>query len=117
VNVLASATLPAAVTTPAAARAFVKDAAPRLPVRLDDLTLVVSELVTNAVVHGAGDVDLHVGLERDVVHVEVSDGGPEDPLPEQPEDSGLLLVSRLAQSWGIRRDGDRTVLWADLAAV
>ena len=115
-DVLARATLPAAVTAPAAARAFVKDAAPRLPVRLDDLTLVVSELVTNAVVHGAGDVDLHVGIERDVVHVEVSDAGPEDPLPEEPAEGGLLLVSRLAQSWGIRKDGDRTVVWADLAS-
>ena len=122
-DVQACTTLPAAVSTPAAAREFVREAVAggRTPVRLEDLTLVVSELVTNAVVHGAGDVTLHVVADRAAVRVEVRDAAPTVPdlLAEEPAgDSGrgLLLVSKIADRWGVRREDRGKVVWAELVA-
>ena len=116
-------TLPSAVTAPAAARALARDAVERggrRTVRLDDVALVVSELVTNAVVHGAGDITLDVVVDDDSVLVEVSDREPH--LPDQPNAAldaesgrGLLLVSRVATHWGVRRTEPGKVVWAQLA--
>lgn len=114
--------MPANVNSPAAARAFVRDAVVRKhpAVPAEALTLVVSELVTNAVVHGSGDVHLDVAVDATHIRVEVADDSPADAVPVAPlvegdSGRGLLLVSRLAARWGIRREGPRKVVWADLA--
>lgn len=117
----ARTTLPAGADTPAAARAFVRDATGRAPVPVEDLTLVVSELVTTAVVSGSTSIDLEVVADGDRVLVEVADDAPPaatlTPLVEEAgAGRGLMLVSRIADRWGVRRDGVRKVLWADLAA-
>jgi anti-sigma regulatory factor (Ser/Thr protein kinase) len=119
----ARTTLPAGMDTPAAARAFVRESAARTDIDVEDLTLVVSELVTTAVVSGSSTVE--VGLVGDDHHVlvEVVEDAPSSasltPLVE-PDTSaaarGLMLVSRVAERWGVRRDGIRKVFWADLAA-
>lgn len=118
-------TLPAGVNTPAAARAFVRDAVARedAAVPFDDLTLVVSELVTNAVVTGTEAIDLEIVVDGSHVLVEVAERTPPAvplapimPLVDDTPERGLMLVSRLASRWGVRRDGMRKVLWADLAA-
>lgn len=117
----ARTTLPSSVNTPAAARAFVRDeVARKAAVPVEDLTLVVSELVTNAVVHGSAEVHLDVAVEGSHVRIEVADDSPADaapvaPLVEGDSGRGLLLVARLAARWGVRRDGARKVVWADLA--
>ena len=116
-------TLPSSVDTPAAARAFARDVLvrERPAVPLDDVTLVVSELVTNAVVFGGGDVTLSVGLDDGTIQVEVTDAEPD--LPDTPPAAvnadagrGLLLVSRLARRWGVRPADGGKVVWAELAA-
>ena len=117
-------TLPAGVNTPAAARAFVRDAVARdAAVPVDDLTLVVSELVTNAVVTGTDSIDLEIVVDGTRVLVEVAERTPPAtplapiaPLVDDAPERGLMLVSRLSRRWGVRRDGMRKVLWADLAA-
>ncbi|HEX8002662.1 MAG TPA: ATP-binding protein [Mycobacteriales bacterium] len=118
----AHTTLPAGVDTPAAARAFVRDAVPGdgTVVPVEDLTLVVSELVTNAVVSGSDEIDLQIVVGDAHVLVEVADEAAPTaasltPLVEEDGHRGLMLVSRLAHRWGVRRDGSRKVLWADLA--
>lgn len=115
-------TLPASVTTPAAARAVVREAVERgrAGVRIEDVALVVSELVTNAVIHGRGDITLDVVVGPDAVHVSVEDAGPEPPTPRaaEPADEsgrGLLLVSRIASQWGVRPVDTGKVVWADVA--
>jgi two-component sensor histidine kinase len=95
---------------PAAARELLRD------ISLDDaargkLELILSELVTNSVVHaGDGrDAELSVRLrrEREQVRGEVCGEGPEfewdphDPDLEEPGGLGLMIVDRLAESWGI----------------
>ncbi|EPD59673.1 ATP-binding SpoIIE family protein phosphatase [Streptomyces sp. HGB0020] len=93
----------------------------------DDAVLVVSELVTNAVVHAGTDVDVECRLEETAgeLVVEVSDHhpsrAPHDSRAEISYDTpehgrGLRLVSTLADSWGVTfRRGTKTV-WARLSA-
>jgi anti-sigma regulatory factor (Ser/Thr protein kinase) len=95
------------------------------PELMDDVRLVVSELVTNSVLHGGagpGDhVRLRVTLDRSTVRLEVSDGGPGPPVgtPElrdgQTAGWGLFLVDRVAGRWGVKA-GKPPSVWAELAA-
>ena len=85
--------------------------------RYDDLALVVSELVTNAVVHGPDD-DLQLMLEGTplMIRVEVSDRGT-TPF-EWPADTadghwGLKLVSIFSDRAGVVRE-PATCVWCEL---
>jgi anti-sigma regulatory factor (Ser/Thr protein kinase) len=93
------------------------------PVMLDDLLLVVSELVTNAVRHGPDRGPIHLEVQRDhVVRIEVQDQGegferPARPRPRQEfpiGGFGLTVVGRLATGWGVTRRGATTLVWAEL---
>jgi serine phosphatase RsbU (regulator of sigma subunit)/anti-sigma regulatory factor (Ser/Thr protein kinase) len=123
------ATLAGSPLAPGSARALVRAAlaeAPGVSARLaDDAMAVVSELVTNAVVHAGTDVELEWRLEgTGAFVVEVGDRHPSrpprDPVGgETPYDAaeygrGLRLVATLAESWGVTyRTGAKTV-WARL---
>ncbi|MFH8449834.1 ATP-binding protein [Streptomyces fungicidicus] len=89
----------------------------------DTAALVVSELVTNAIVHTASSrivCELHDGGE--LVRIAVGDEGcaPDQPRAntrQQPEDEhgrGLLLVDALCHSWGAHENGTGLLVWADL---
>ncbi|MFI9805674.1 SpoIIE family protein phosphatase [Streptomyces sp. NPDC052301] len=122
-------TLPGSPVAPGSARALVRaalDEVPGVSARLvDDAMAVVSELVTNAVVHAGTDVEVEWRLEdTGAFVVEVRDQhparGPRDALdPEARYDTaeygrGLRLVGTLAESWGVTyRTGAKTV-WARL---
>lgn len=102
------------------ARYAMADCAKRwaLPVSLsEDARLIVSELVTNAIVHGSGQVTLrllhHVGLLR----VEVIDESLRPPQMrtasfDDVHGRGLILVDALAHGWGVSNEGRTT--WATL---
>ncbi|HZF88281.1 SpoIIE family protein phosphatase [Streptomyces sp.] len=89
----------------------------------EDAAVVVSELVTNAVVHAGTDVELACRLEPDTgaLVIEVCDRHPSraprdtagEPAHGTPEyGRGLRLVSALSESWGVTyRRGAKTV-WA-----
>ncbi|MFF2852972.1 ATP-binding protein [Streptomyces sp. NPDC058001] len=82
----------------------------------EDVRLVVSELVTNAVEHGKGTVSLRVRHTPSLLRIEVTD---ESPAPAQLQSAdgedlsgrGLFLVAAVSSDWGVSRDG-RTI-WAD----
>ena len=86
-----------------------------------DLRLVVSELVTNAVVHGEGEIVLEAKVDGDVVHVEVIDEGhraigaihPRDPEALDTGGRGLRIVASLARRWGAHEG--TTHVWADVS--
>ncbi|MEW2219529.1 ATP-binding protein [Streptomyces sp. NPDC006990] len=80
----------------------------------DDILLAVSELVTNAVCHGQGElVGLRVWYSAGELTVEVSD---ENLTPARPRSAGetdehgrgLHLVAALSHDWGTSRNGRRT---------
>jgi anti-sigma regulatory factor (Ser/Thr protein kinase) len=86
--------------------------------RKDDVLLLASELVTNAVVHatrGSGEpIELVAACERDRTRVEVRDRGPgfaADPRLGH----GLRLVEAATDRWGIEHDGE-TRVWFELAS-
>jgi two-component sensor histidine kinase len=88
-----------------------------------DLTLVVSELVANAVRHAppvdGGKVELLIVRREGDVHVEVRDPGEGfDPTPDPNREGGLGLVtvSRVAREWGIEGSGGTTTVWCNLPA-
>lgn len=77
---------------------------------ITDAQLVVSELVTNAVMHGAGDIELRLDLADGALSVCVCDGGRAEPQRRGPGTTaeggrGLALVAMLTQDWGFRPDG------------
>jgi serine phosphatase RsbU (regulator of sigma subunit)/anti-sigma regulatory factor (Ser/Thr protein kinase) len=94
----------------------------------EDAVLVVSELVTNAVVHAGTDVELLCRLDDDPEHgralvIEVRDHhpcrAPRDSPPETPYETpeygrGLRLVAALADAWGVTYRRSAKTVWARL---
>ena len=83
------------------------------PALKDDVRLLVSEVVTNSVIHAQpdspGEVALDVWASEEVVRVAVTDRGPgfvAAELPPGGEGSGwgLMMVDRLAHRWGVELD-------------
>ncbi|MFJ5276141.1 ATP-binding protein [Streptomyces parvulus] len=109
-----------------AARAFAREALAEWGVRerADDVLLCVSELATNALVHGVPPGrGFLLRLERcgDGVRVEVHDSGegvPAIPRAEVREPGeggrGLLLVSELADKWGVGERDPGKVVWFEM---
>ncbi|MFV0136061.1 SpoIIE family protein phosphatase [Streptomyces sp. HMX87] len=131
-----SATLPGSSLAPGAARALLRSAraewtglglpgAEHLTDRLlEDALVVVSELVTNAVVHAGTDVEVVCRLEDSgALVVEACDrhpsraprsGDPQSPYDGSEYGRGLRLVAALCETWGITyRVGAKSV-WARL---
>ncbi|MEU3305161.1 SpoIIE family protein phosphatase [Streptomyces sp. NPDC006678] len=83
----------------------------------DSTTLIVSELVTNAVRHSTGPIGLRL-IQHQVLTVEVSDAGACTPRARSPRTMdehgrGLFLVAQLSQRWGSRPVPDGKVVWAE----
>ena len=111
---------------PSAAR-NVRDAlraSPGLEPMLDEVMLVASELVTNAVVHSGGDerhsLSVVVSRSDSAVLISVRDPGLSADEAKiradrgsEVEGRGLMLVERLSNRWGTRRNGSYLV-WAQL---
>lgn len=86
----------------------------------DLVCLVVSELVTNAVVHGQGLVQLVLDLDDERLTVAVTDTGTAE-VAKRPHDPaalggrGLEIIEALALSWGTRSHADEgKTVWATL---
>ncbi|MGH4024568.1 MAG: ATP-binding protein [Pseudonocardiaceae bacterium] len=77
-----------------------------------------TELVTNAIKHGAGDIELSITVRRYVLRLEVSDHSTVLPRAPKPSDTvgghGLWLVAELASHWGARPTARGKTIWADL---
>ena len=90
--------------------------------RGDDLALVVSELVTNAVVHGpeAGEIELRLSATQLTIRIEVSDAGTAafdwPKAADLPGSHGLDLVAMFSERCGVDRV-PWTVAWCELDLV
>ncbi|MEY9948237.1 SpoIIE family protein phosphatase [Kitasatospora sp. GAS1066B] len=114
-----------------AARGFVRDALLGwgLPEVVDDAIVLVSELVTNAVVHAGTAAEVSCLREADSVQIGVTDRHPERGLPafagpvagdavsEHFADSegeggrGLLMCSALSSRWGVEYSAGQKTVW------
>lgn len=84
--------------------------------RLHAIVLAVSELVTNAVIHGtpATELTLRFGSEETLVRVVVSHvGNAFDPKLERGH-NGLSIVDRIVDRWGIEQQHDSVEVWFEV---
>jgi anti-sigma regulatory factor (Ser/Thr protein kinase) len=118
------ATLPVADRSPGLARRVARDALSswQLTHLTDTALLLISELVTNAVLHAstAGSVlALHLEIHGSWLRMEVHDAelrGPEPRVPSAVDESGfgLVIVDALADKWGVRETTAGKAVWAEL---
>ena len=85
-----------------------------------DAVLVVSELVTNGLLHGRPPIRLRVRHTGAELVIEVRDAAIALPRPARfgsghPSGRGLAVVSRMASHWGARAEDRGKVVWASFA--
>jgi anti-sigma regulatory factor (Ser/Thr protein kinase)/putative methionine-R-sulfoxide reductase with GAF domain len=107
--------------TPGTARRWACDLASRagLDAALDDVGLVVSELVTNAVTHGEGPIHVDLSLDPRTIRVEVADASSSPPVariphPDVPGGRGIHLVAAAAREWSYRSTTSGKTVWAEI---
>jgi anti-sigma regulatory factor (Ser/Thr protein kinase) len=109
-------------TAPARARTALRSLDRTLGELRDDADLLVSELVTNSVVHAGADlVELRATADAAGIHIEVSDPGPgfdrsearREPSLEGDGGYGLNIVHLLSHRWGVKRNGHASV-WLEI---
>lgn len=113
-------TIDHSVHGPAQARRAVAECAAALGLaeeQGEDLLLVVSEMVTNAVRHGAPPVELEVVADDDTVVIAVTDSSPRRPQPRPPDTEaeggrGMALVDVLCAAHGVRPQPPGKSVWA-----
>lgn len=87
----------------------------------ESAAIVVSELVTNALVHVRAACELTLELRGDVLRIEVADHARLEPAVQdatlnREHGRGLLLVSLLCTAWGSEPRDDGKSVWAELHA-
>lgn len=123
---VASATLelPGRPASAPVARRFARELLDGQPeAQVDVVELLVSEVVTNAILHAGSACRLIIEVKPSgAVHVEVHDTGRAfassgKDHPDEPNGRGLMLVDRLAHEWGHEpsRDGEAKRVWFRLA--
>jgi anti-sigma regulatory factor (Ser/Thr protein kinase) len=89
----------------------------------DNAELAMSEVVTNAILHGRAPISVRLRGTRDHPRVEVRDASPDPPsiatrggavdlLDDLPTfGRGLSIVASASEAWGAERDGDGKLVW------
>lgn len=115
--------LPPSTDSVPVARRFARDQLRHSRSDVETVVLLVSELVTNAVLHARSEVVLLILDHRDVARVEVSDSSPLPPrLHNFTADSatgrGLRLLDQLALRWGADTSagGAGKVVWFEVGS-
>lgn len=110
---------------PSLARRFVVDNSDHLAEHLvQDAELLVSELVTNAVLHGRPQITLRVDLEPPFIGVSVTDRGEDFAAPDRlaahnaTHGRGLRIVAAVAREHGVAAtpEGEGKTVWFELTA-
>jgi anti-sigma regulatory factor (Ser/Thr protein kinase) len=116
-----STTLAADTGSAAAARRFTVDVLQRWGCAdlVDTATLLVSELVTNAVLHARSASRLVLRNTGDRLRVEITDDSAAAPTrrsysADAGTGRGMMLVEALAVRWGSERAGDGKRVWFEL---
>ncbi|MGZ4639650.1 MAG: ATP-binding protein [Actinomycetes bacterium] len=81
--------------------------------------LLVSELVTNAVLHARSEVTVHLDATEERLRVQVDDASPEPPVRREaqsdiPGGRGLYLLDVLSEQWGVLTNGAGKSVWFEV---
>ncbi|HWA65541.1 MAG TPA: SpoIIE family protein phosphatase [Mycobacteriales bacterium] len=87
---------------------------------VDDAEQVVSELVTNAILHGKEPVTLRLSRTGTALRLEVEDAGRTLPVVGRASvdtmtGRGLSLIAALASGWGVTESPGGKVVWAEIS--
>ncbi len=87
---------------------------------LEAAQLLVSEIVTNAMLHAGTVIDVRASLQEDGLRVEIGDGSPHLPTrrryaPTAGTGRGVMLLERLVDDWGVTRHDDGKTVWFRLS--
>jgi len=88
----------------------------------ENAELAMSEVVTNAILHGKNPVTVRLRGTFDHPRVEVRDASPEPPVltSDDAQDfidelptfgRGIAIVAGFCEAWGAERDGDGKLVW------
>ena len=80
-----------------------------------DMTLVVSELASNAVRHAQTSFAVNVAVNGHI-RIEVEDGSPDPPAPRTPSSEGgrgLLIIDVLCDRWGTDVRHEAKCVWCE----
>jgi anti-sigma regulatory factor (Ser/Thr protein kinase) len=105
----------------AAARRFTREALSGLASQLiEQATLVVSELASNAIRHAHSDFTVTIDASVDEVRIEVSDDNGDLPVRGTPDltapaGRGLFIVEALSRQWGVTTTPGGKAVWAVLS--
>ncbi|HKE65786.1 MAG TPA: SpoIIE family protein phosphatase [Micromonosporaceae bacterium] len=89
----------------------------------DDVMLLATELVTNAVLHAGTDLDVTIDVDSARVHVAVADGHrgevptldtADGQRPLLSHGRGLVLVDHIATRWGVLHHGGGKTVWFEV---
>lgn len=88
---------------------------------LDTIALLVTELVTNAILHARTTMQLTLDTRPGVVRITVEDESNEQPtMQHYASDAitgrGLALVDQLSSSWGVESTPTGKLVWCHVAA-
>jgi anti-sigma regulatory factor (Ser/Thr protein kinase) len=91
------------------------------PDTLQIAELIVSELVTNAIVHTDDEVELCIAHQDRQLRIEVTDGQPDCGAVTMrtsqdwaTDGRGLRIVDRASRAWGCTPNGYQKIVWAEL---
>jgi anti-sigma regulatory factor (Ser/Thr protein kinase) len=92
------------------------------PQDVHDVTLLVTELVTNVIDHVGGEasITLELALADDWLRISVADGSSVRPVvrelsSENPRGRGLRLVQAIAERWGAEDHQGGKRVWFEIA--
>ncbi len=124
---MSSVSVPHARSSVSAARHALADelTASGIPAPMrDDAVLVLSELVSNAIRHAeplpSGEIRVRWALRRDLLHLEITDGGaltrPQAAVAAVSSlgGRGLDIVRTICSEWGVTEEASGVTVWADL---
>ncbi len=120
VEAMSHITLPPEVSSTPAARRWLIERLDDLPLDVvDSAVLLVSELVTNAVLHAGTDLVVTVHRLADRIRVDVADGSTQEPVvrdypTEASTGRGLTLFDTLASNWGVELSTRGKIVWFEL---
>ena len=89
------------------------------PEVIDTVALLVTELVTNAILHARTKLHLEIDVMPTRIRLRVKDGCPQVPVvrhygAEDVTGRGLALVELLATDWGIEETPDGKAVWCEI---